>query len=413
MPIILLLILLAIYAALVMACNPHPAERTVSWEEAGLRVDIAYPGGNAIVEAISGDEIRVRQDQRDTDQWWFHWSFQVHGAAGRTLHCRFSDGKPVGVRGPALSLDQGRTWQWLEQQAGDQSNAFVFRCPDDIDTVRFAMGIPHQQTDWQALLARHAGHPALVSGELCRSRQGRLVEQARIGRSGPAAPWCLLVTARHHCCEAMAGYVLEGLLAAAFAADDHGRWWQEQVDLLAVPFVDKDGVEEGDQGKGRRPRDHGRDYLGESLYPETAAIRQRVPDWLAGRPVIVLDLHCPWIAGDYNQHIYQVGAEDPVNAAQQVRLGTILEASVTGPLPYRAGNDLPFGTSWNTDSNYSGGCGIRRWANTLPECRLATTIEIPYADAQGVALSPDAARHFGTDLAQALQRYMRETDLPA
>ena len=41
-----------------------------------------------------------------------------------------------------------------------------------------------------------------------------------------------------------------------------------------VPFVDKDGVEEGDQGKNRAPRDHNRDYAGASMYPETGALRE-------------------------------------------------------------------------------------------------------------------------------------------
>jgi murein tripeptide amidase MpaA len=35
-----------------------------------------------------------------------------------------------------------------------------------------------------------------------------------------------------------------------------GRLARERFRFLAVPFMDKDGVEDGDQGKNRRPRDH-------------------------------------------------------------------------------------------------------------------------------------------------------------
>ena len=44
---------------------------------------------------------------------------------------------------------------------------------------------------------------------------------------------------------------------------------------VCVPFVDYDGVVDGDQGKYRLPRDHECDYGRDvpPIYPETAAIR--------------------------------------------------------------------------------------------------------------------------------------------
>ena len=61
---------------------------------------------------------------------------------------------------------------------------------------------------------------------------------------------------RHHCCESVAEYVLEGCLKEI----------EENADLCkkftfyVLPFVDLDGVEDGDQGKNRAPHDHNRDY---------------------------------------------------------------------------------------------------------------------------------------------------------
>lgn len=54
------------------------------------------------------------------------------------------------------------------------------------------------------------------------------------------------------------------------------RWLREQVEFFVVPFMDKDGVEAGDQGKNRRPYDHNRDYQGESLYASVRAMRELV-----------------------------------------------------------------------------------------------------------------------------------------
>ena len=70
----------------------------------------------------------------------------------------------------------------------------------------------------------------------------------------------LVLTARHHACESMASHVLEGILSGVLADDDCGRRWREGWQVVAAPFMDKDGVEDGDQGKNRRPHDHNRDY---------------------------------------------------------------------------------------------------------------------------------------------------------
>ncbi len=97
-------------------------------------------------------------------------------------------------------------------------------------------------------------------------------------------------------CEMMTNYALEGLIAHVLqspAAD--AAWLRANVEFLIVPFVDKDGVEHGDQGKNRQPRDHGRDYAGASLHPACAALRDLLPVWSAGMLRVVLDLHCPWI----------------------------------------------------------------------------------------------------------------------
>ena len=86
----------------------------------------------------------------------------------------------------------------------------------------------------------------------------------------------------------------------------------KRVEFFVVPFVDKDGVEDGDQGKNRRPHDHNRDYGGRadgdhSIYASTRALRERIPAWSGGKLRVALDLHCPWIRGEHNEVIYFVG----------------------------------------------------------------------------------------------------------
>ena len=104
---------------------------SASVHETGVKisavVDANYPGGNIIVERIEGDAICLQPDMRDTEGWWFYWNFRVRGAQGRTLTFRFSGDNPIGVRGPAVSTDGGRSWSWLGSEAvQDASFKYAF-----------------------------------------------------------------------------------------------------------------------------------------------------------------------------------------------------------------------------------------------------------------------------------------------
>lgn len=99
-------------------------------------VDANYPGGNIIVERIEGDAVYLRPDLRDTQGWWFYWSFRVREAQGRTLTFRFSGDDPIGVRGPAVSTDGGRNWSWLGLEAV-QDASFKYTFSANAEEVRF------------------------------------------------------------------------------------------------------------------------------------------------------------------------------------------------------------------------------------------------------------------------------------
>jgi len=365
-----------------------------------LLVDADFPGGNIILDGIDGDDILVHQDLRDTEGDWFYWCFRVRGGAGRTLTVRFTQSNVIGVRGPAVSTDGGRTWAWLGAEAVE-GPSFRYEVPQACEEVRFCFAMPYLEANLREFLSRHAGDPHLQVGTLCTTAKGRAVEKLRLGCLD-APKHRVLITARHHCCEMMASYALEGLLDAALA----DAWLQENVEFLAIPFMDKDGVEDGDQGKNRRPRDHNRDYEGDSLYPSVRALRELVPGWSADRLRLALDLHCPHIRGPHNEVIYLVGSPFEAIWAEASRFAELLEAGRTGPLPYHVSDNLPFGQGWNTEANSGEGKAFGRWASELPGIGFATTIEIPYANASGVPVTAEGARALGRDLAAAVRRYL-------
>ena len=76
-----------------------------------------FPGGNIVIDRVDGDTVYLHQDLRDTEVFWFYWCFRVRGAGQRTLTFVFTQGDVIGTRGPAVSLDAGRTWGWLGSEA--------------------------------------------------------------------------------------------------------------------------------------------------------------------------------------------------------------------------------------------------------------------------------------------------------
>jgi len=385
------------------------AEQTKHNEEEGIVVDCDFPGGNIIVDGVEGDTVAIHQDLRDTEGDWFYWYFRVRGAAGRTLTFQFTRGNVIGVRGPAVSTNGGKTWFWLGSESVTDTS-FRYAFADDADEVRFCFAMPYLEANLREFLKRRAGNPHLKVDVLCRSRKGREVELLHLGRLDGRCDHRVLLTCRHHACEMMASYSLEGVMEEVLADTEEGRWLREHVEFLVVPFVDKDGVEDGDQGKNRRPHDHNRDYVGESIYPEVRTLRQLIPKWSGGRLRFALDMHCPYIRGEHNEVIYFVGGPDQENWKRVERFSKILESVQTGPLVFDSKNNLPFGQDWNTEENLKGGKSFGRWAAELPGILIGTSIEIPYANASGKAVTAETARAFGRDLARALQRFLKDVN---
>ena len=376
-----------------------------------LLIDCIFPGGNIIVDRVDQDTVYLYQDLRDTDAFWFYWCFRVRGGGSRILTFVFTQGDVIGTRGPAFSLDAGETWEWLGMDAvapHPQGVSFRFIFSSDCDEVRFCFTIPYLESHLKAFTDLHTGSPHLKVDTLCRTRKGREVEVLHLGQLDGDAKHRVLLTSRHHACESIATYVLEGVMAGILQDTDAGQWLRNHVEFLIVPFMDKDGVEDGDQGKLRRPRDHNRDYEGDSLYPTTRTLRRLTPQWSQGTLRAAMDLHCPYIKGEQNEVIFFVGGPDQDNWSRVGNLCGILEKSQTRSLTYKTVDNLPFGQGWNVDSPE--GKSFSRWAVDLKGIQIATSIEIPYANVRDQTVTADTARVFGCDLLRALYQFLQNMD---
>lgn len=399
----LLLMILLLSAGFVHSFTP-----VCRADESKLQVDADIPGGNIVVDRIEGDNIHLHQDLRDTAGDWFYWHFRVRGAAGRTLTFHFSKDhrNPIGVRGPAISTDGGKSWRWLGAQAVRGASFLHAFHPDAVE-VRFCFAFPYLESNLQKFLRQFEKDPHLNVQTLCQTRKGRNVELLLLGRLDGKCQQRVALTCRHHCCEMMASYVLEGIIKEVLTDSEDGRWLRDNVEFFIVPMVDKDGVEEGDQGKNRKPHDHNRDYQGKSIYASVQAIRERLPAWSAGKLRFALDLHCPAIRGGSHETIYLVGGPDAEKWREVGRFCTLLESTQSGPLVYRSKNNLAFGQEWNNKANYTTGKPFAHWAAELPGVVAATTMEVAYANAEGQAVTDESARALGRDIARALRQYLQ------
>ena len=373
----------------------------------GFTVDTDFPGGNIIIDKIKGNHVYLHQDLRDTEGDWFYWYFRVRGTNEETLNFEFTQSNVIGVMGPAISKDAGNTWSWLGPDSV-QNQSFSYTFQKDEQDVRFCFAIPYLESDFRRFLQQHSGNPSLETTILCNSTKGREIEKIHLGNLEGACRHRVLLTCRHHACEMIASYVLEGIMESILTDQQEGVWLRENVEFAVIPFMDKDGVENGDQGKNRRPRDHNRDYLDESLYPSVKALRAFVPQWSQGRLRMALDLHDPYIRGLHNEWIYFVGGPNQEIWDQVQHFSSLLADIRSGPLVFDPKNNLAFGQAWNTGKNFTTGKSFARWASEQPGIEIATTIEIPYAQSSGTVISVENARIFGTSLAKAIARYLQE-----
>lgn len=370
-----------------------------------IEVDAAFPGGNIVVDSIQGDTVTVHRDLRDTAGDWFYYYFRVRGAAGRSITVNFTQNNPMTAFGPAVSTDHRATWKWLG--AGNVTKAsFRYAVPKNANEVRFCLAMPYMEANLKAFLKRNSRNPNLRVTTLCKTKKGRDTEALYLGCLNGKSEIRALITARHHACEMMASHALQGIMESILADTPDGQWLRDHVEFLIVPFMDKDGVEDGDQGKNRKPWDHNRDYIGESIYPSVAALRTLVPEWSGGKLRLALDMHCPGERGKCHEVIYGL-----YGSPEAERFAKILEAVETGPLVFRLEDYVPCRLEylkWTEPPSETPRKDFEEWAEKLPGMKLATLIELPYATATGRPVTIGSATSFGHDVARAMRRYFEE-----
>ena len=366
-----------------------------------------FLGGNIRVLGLDGETVQLATDLRETQKYWFFWRFRATFPGAGTWRFEFPEGgSAVGTRGPAVRREGEREWRWLSGDTLHESDRVFEWTAAGPETVEFCQCIPYQEADFAAFAASLADDPRFSLSELCRSRAGRSVPLLRLREGSPAET--VVFTCRHHAQESMASFALEGAIRALASDEPWAAAFRRAFEVLAVPFVDRDGVEDGTQGKFRSPHDHNRDYGAPDghLYPECAAIDRLLHE---RRPVALLDLHCPWIrGGDTNEYTYLVQSRDERTWGPVYAFGELLERHCPPEAPYRASDTLAFGKFWNNGVPPGTGMGLKAWAWSIPSIRLSSTIEIPFANFREKTQTPATIRAFGRGIAAALAEFLAQ-----
>ncbi len=346
-----------------------------------MKIHQNFVGGNIRVKEISGDTVILENELRDTEGDWFYWAFCAEDAENQEITFRFEN-KRLGYWGPAVSHDL-KNWHWLDRVDGE---SFTYRFGSDEHRVYFAHNMLYHPDRFIAF----AESRGLEISELCRSRKGRSVPCLHIGEGERN----IIITARHHACESTGTYVMEGVLEELTSSPI------PNTRILVVPFVDYDGVVDGDQGKSRALHDHNRDYTDAPIYPEVAAILDYADKYGCN---FGFDLHSPYHKGGNNDRIFIV--RNKVEKLDKFdRFSTLLESEITpSSMQYQKENDHPPLTGWNQPSP-----NFAFTMNSRPECDLAFTLESAYFGTKENKVSAERLISLGKCLAKVIRKYIGE-----
>lgn len=354
-----------------------------------MQITADFPGGNINVLSVKEDDIFVEREVREGTAY-FYWAFCVTGAAGRRLRFIFPKHTRVGRFGVAVSHDL-KSWHWSHsKEMVGESEAFTYTFGENEDRVYFA----HDMVYSEEMLKDFAVSNGITLETFTQTKKGRSVPCFTIG----TGERLVVVTSRHHACESTGTYVLQGFAEGCLEKHPEG------IKFLFVPFVDFDGVMDGDGGKGRLPHDHNRDYGEDApIYNETARLRE-IGD--SKTVLMSFDFHSPHHDGGINDHPYfmQFSKEESriyKTISEALRASTAAdERSMT----YTGEQDIPYGAQWNSTDTPN----IKNYFITRTVLGASLTMETPYFGLDDNIFSQEKGINMGKHLYNAAYKIFKE-----
>jgi hypothetical protein len=290
------------------------------------RVATDFPGGNgAAFEWAAPDQLRFAADLHGGPcSMWFH--FRVEDPACEMLHVELTNGKtalgwPYRPYVRPVFRHPDAHWQRTPPTVTDAATGrFAFDVACGGGTTEIAYCHPYPLADWESFFNATLQPAGTERIDLGLTGLGRPYFACRLGH-GPKVVWA---AARAHAGETPGSYVLEGLLTEFAEAHDPA------FSVIAMPFLDLDGVVEGMYGKNRPPVDFNRAWHIAETRPEIRACKTCLAA-LPHPPLMAVDLHAP-TPYDSNYISYSGVGLDTARATLLARLvGAIAEECEKDP----------------------------------------------------------------------------------
>ena len=348
-----------------------------------MKISKSFDGANIDVLKIEGNTAYLAPEQRDSEYFWFYWAFCVEDAKGETITFDFGEDNVIGYYGPAVSRDLA-TWEWLGKTDDRHKFTYTFESDEKIYFAHHMLYHPQRFFDF-------CEKRGMNVDTFCVSGKHRNIPCLKFGNGSKH----VLLTARHHACESTGSYVLEGVL------DELLKDIPDEIVVTCVPFIDYDGVIDGDQGKGRLPHDHNRDYGEGTLYSTTHRIKTNIEEngIYAG-----FDFHSPWHMYKENDAAFIVINEynklDEVKTFSELLKANLIENSFV----YDGKDDIMPGVKWNK-INDGKVMGFARFV-MKQGAKLGFTLETAYFGREGNEFSEERALNLGRSFAKAIKKYL-------
>lgn len=343
-----------------------------------IKIDKNFEGGNIKVNSIDGFDVYLEQEIRDTTEWWFYFSFRAEATIEGTYTFHFTNREVISKFGPAISLD-GDNYFFDESTFIDHSTFKMFIKENQI--IYFAFSYPYKTSDFEKFLKNNQYLETHKMEET--TNRGRTQYVYTFGNKKGKI---FSLTARHHSCETLASYVLEGFIEEIHKTDLIDKYL-----FSIIPFVDLDGVVDGDQGKSRAPHDHNRDYIDNPIYSSIRYIKNTYHNNLA----YFFDFHCPGKWGGIHDYLSIIEGDESLSSRQK-EYSEILESIQREGIPYDKKHNIEYLAYWNLPSANG------RSFFTKENVKLGFTLEVPYFGEKEKPYTILELRELGKNMAKAL-----------
>jgi hypothetical protein len=334
-----------------------------------LQVSSNFPGGSAKVlnldSASNTVHITLAGDpKRGWPCWWY---FRLDGVdtnqpvvlevtANREVVQTDTPGKtgrlPAGMSLPdqaACSMD-GTNWEHTAK--GERhGNQAVYHINTTSSTLWLASGPPFTLKDADQLIQKACDLcPCAKSFALAHTRGGRPVPGVRISQPGATdgPRFRVWIQARQHAWESGSSWITRGFLEWLVSNDPAAESLRRKADIVVIPIMDVDSVEQGQGGKAQIPHDQNRDWTSEPYFPEVRAGMKELSTLAkADQLDLFLDLHNP----SFNDrtiffYIPPLPLRFPERVTNEDNFLKLAQEQMTGPFPY-TGKIFPPGDTYD------------------------------------------------------------------